>query len=68
MSNILWDTGWRPTVVDWGSTMSSCCTASPTVCKRVQWQWMTTQCAAISLAHAKQLTLPRLQSTSGHKL
>jgi len=38
--------------------MSACCTAGPIV--RHRGQWMAAYCATVSLAHANQLSLPRL--------
>jgi len=37
MSSSLRATGWRPSVADWGSGMSVCCTAGPIVHYRGQW-------------------------------
>jgi len=49
-------------VANWGGGVSACCTAGLVV----RWRGQR-MAAAVSLAHANQLPLPRLQSVSGRE-
>jgi len=51
-----------PSVADWGGGMSVGCRPRVQSCR----QWMATQSAVVSLAHANQLILRRSKSASDH--
>ena len=67
MSRSLQAMGWRPSAADWGVWLVclSCCTAGPLVHYRDHW--LAAYHAAVPLAHANQLTLPRLSSAAVHE-
>jgi len=51
-------TGWRPSAADWGSGMSVVLRRGSIV--HYRGQWVGACCAAVPLAHANQLPLPRM--------
>jgi len=67
MSSSLRATGWRPSAADWGSGMSIVLRRGSTCPLGYRGQWMAAYRAAVPLAQANQLPLPRLWSVAVHE-